>query len=258
MTTYWTLVKEVIHRADILLEVLDARLPEETRNPELEGKIKEIGKKIIFVMNKSDLASQDIMEKEKKRLQKISPTVFVSSKLHQGTKMLREEILKNVSKDQIKVGVLGYPNVGKSSIINVLKGKKSAPTSSFSGYTKGLMDVRITSRIMLVDTPGVIPYMERDEFKHALIGTKNVQQIKDPENVAIEMIEYLEKKGINVAKFYNSKKGKDELGTLENISLSRKMLLKGGIADTEKMAKIIIKDWQEGKLKVEISKSASF
>src|SRR3989344_341880 len=177
MTTYWTLVKEVIHRADILLEVLDARLPDETRNPELEGKIKEIGKKIIFVMNKSDLVSQDIMEKEKKRLQKISPTVFVSSKLHQGTKMLREEILKNVSKDQIKVGVLGYPNVGKSSIINVLKGKKSAPTSSFSGYTKGLMDVRITSRIMLVDTPGVIPYMERNEFKHALIGTKNVQQI---------------------------------------------------------------------------------
>ena len=251
MTTYWTLVKEVIHRADILLEVLDARLPDETRNPELEGKIKEIGKKIIFVMNKSDLVSQDIMEREKKRLQKICPTVFVSSRLHQGTKMLREEILKNVSKDQIKVGVLGYPNVGKSSIINVLKGKKSAPTSSFSGYTKGLMDVRITSRIMLVDTPGVIPYMERNEFKHALIGTKNVQQIKDPESVAIEMIEYLEKKGIDVAKFYNSKKGKDELGTLENISLSRKALLKGGIADTEKMAKIIIKDWQEGKMRVD-------
>ncbi len=250
MTTYWTLVKEVIHRADILLEVLDARLPDETRNPELEQKIKEIGKKIIFVLNKSDLVSQDIMEKEKKRLQKINPAVFVSSKLHQGTKMLREEILKNVSKDQIKVGVLGYPNVGKSSIINVLKGKKSAPTSSFSGYTKGLMDVRITSRIMLVDTPGVIPFMERDEFKHALIGTKNVQQIKDPENVAIEMISYLEKRGINVAKFYNSKKGKDELETLENIAISRNVLMKGGIADTEKMSKIIIKDWQEGKMRI--------
>ena len=250
MATYWTLVKEVIHRADILLEVLDARLPDETRNPELERKIKEIGKKIIFVLNKSDLVSKEIMEKEKKRLQKIFPTVFVSSKFHQGTKMLREEIMKNViGNDEIKVGVLGYPNVGKSSIINVLKGKKSAPTSSYSGYTKGLMDVRITNRITLVDTPGVIPFMERDEFKHALIGTKNVQQLKDAENTACEMISYLEKKGIDVAKFYNSKKGSDELETLENIAISQNKLLTGGVADVEKMSKIIIKDWQEGKMR---------
>ena len=249
---FWMQVKEVIHRADILLEVLDARLPDETRNLELERKITEIGKKVIFVLNKADLVPQELLEKEKKRLQKIFPTIFVSSRLHQGTKMLRDEIMKNVKIDkQIKVGVLGYPNVGKSSIINVLKGKRSAPTSSFSGYTKGLRDVRITNKITLVDTPGVIPFMERDEFKHALIGTKNVQQIKDPENIAIEMMHYIETKGINVAKFYNSKKGSDELETLENIAISQNKLLKRGIADTEKMAKIIIKDWQEGKIRVE-------
>src|SRR3989338_5858346 len=154
MTNFWAIVKEVINKSDLLLEILDARFVEETRNIELEDRIREAGKEFIFVINKCDLVSQNYLNKEKQRLSKIAPCVFVSSIMRLGTKMLRDEINNHIRGDRIKVGVVGYPNVGKSSVINVLKGRHSAPTSSYSGYTKGLRDVNVTSKITMVDTPG--------------------------------------------------------------------------------------------------------
>ena len=251
MTTYWTLVKEVIHRADILLEVLDARLPDETRNLELERKITEIGKKVIFVLNKADLVPQELLEKEKKRLQKIFPTIFVSSKLHQGTKMLRDEIMKNVkSDDQIKVGVLGYPNVGKSSIINVLKGKRSAPTSSFSGYTKGLRDVRVTSKITLVDTPGVIPFKQKED-ELVLLAAKNPEKLKDVEGAALVVIKYLKRNRPDAIKRYA---GENEIPNdieeiLQLIGKKKNFLMKGGFVDTNRTATTLLRDWQKGTIR---------
>ena len=150
MSNYWRLVNKVIDSASILLEILDARNVDETRNKEIENKVAKSGKVLIYVINKCDLVEKDDVEKISKTLH---PCVFVSAKEMLGTRLLRQEIMKNAPKDKFSVGVLGYPNTGKSSIINALKGRASAPTSPVSGYTKGIQLIKITQRMYLIDTP---------------------------------------------------------------------------------------------------------
>ena len=146
---YWKIVNSVIDRSDILLLVLDARMPELTRNEEIESKVKLKNKKLIYVLNKCDLMPKEWLEDKKKIFK---PAVFVSSTQHLGTTMLRNKILELTKKDyDITVGVLGYPNTGKSSVINALKGKSSARASSVSGYTRGVQMIRIDAKIMILE-----------------------------------------------------------------------------------------------------------
>src|SRR3990170_7559787 len=140
MASYKVMVKDVIKKADILLEVVDARFPDETRNSEIERDIARSKKPFIIVLNKCDLVSKENIEKTKSRLEQIAPTVFVSSKEKFGTTMLRHKILEiaGIKGRNIIVGSLGYPNTGKSSVINGVAGKHKASTSPVSGHTKGL------------------------------------------------------------------------------------------------------------------------
>ncbi|MFW6231159.1 MAG: GTPase [Nanoarchaeota archaeon] len=240
MVTFWNVINKVIREADIILEVLDARSIDKTRNVEIEDKVRDSGKTLIYVMNKCDLVDVDEVKERKKELK---PSVFISAKDHLGTKMLREAILKHADKKEIKVGVLGYPNTGKSSLINALKGRASAKASAESGYTKGLQNVRISKRILLLDTPGVIPYKEKDEIKHGSTGSVDYSQVKDPEEVVFSL--FGEHPGI--VDFYDVD-GDDEEEMLENIALKFRYLKKGGVADTKKAARMILKDWQRGNI----------
>ena len=167
MANFWRKVNEVIRDADVLLEVVDARLVDLTRNEEIETKIERAGKKLIIVANKCDLISKEEAERIKKS---IKNSIFMSAKDKEGTKKLKEAIFKTAKKDQVVVGVLGYPNTGKSSVINSLRGKAVAKTSSQSGYTRGLQKVRISKRLVLLDTPGLFPSKEQAE------ANKNLKQ----------------------------------------------------------------------------------
>ncbi len=242
---FWKTVNDVIRESDILLEVLDARFVEETRNQEIEYKVKKAEKVLIYVINKCDLVEKTEMDKWKQRLR---PSVFISAKDHLGTTYLRKEIMKNAPSGQFKVGILGYPNTGKSSVINALKGKGSAKTSSISGYTKGVQLVRVSSRMMMVDSPGVFPFREKDEAKHAMIAAKTFQDVKDPEE-AVQRL--LCEKGKLIAKFYDVEyeEGVDELELLEAIAVKLNRKKKGGLPDTYVAARIILQDWQKGKIK---------
>src|SRR3972149_5914277 len=145
---FWIMVNKVIAEADVLLLVLDARMVEETRNDEIESKVKEAGKPLIYVLNKCDLVDKHVMEQYKRKLPN---SVFISAKDHLGTTMLRMKIMVAASRmglSRVNVGVLGYPNVGKSSVINALKGKGSAKTSSMSGQTRHIKKIR-SSKIIL-------------------------------------------------------------------------------------------------------------
>ena len=158
MPSFWGLVNSVIREADILLLVLDARLVTESRNIEIERKIREAGKPLVYVVSKSDLTDK---EEAKRAASDLKPMVLFSAKDYRGVRQLRKAIVieaKRRGKEEITVGVLGYPNVGKSSLINALKGRGSAGTSPLSGYTRGLQKIRLSRKIMLIDTPGVIPY----------------------------------------------------------------------------------------------------
>lgn len=242
MPNFWKVVNDVIREADILLEILDSRMVEESRNKEIERKVKAAKKKLIFVINKCDLAEKTELERWKRKLR---PSVFMSAKEHLGTTMLREIILKSTRKKIVKVGVLGYPNTGKSSVINALKGRAAASTSPVSGHTKGMQMVKVSQRLYLIDTPGVFPYKEQDEEKHAIITAKTFTNLKDPEESVLRMIEQMPKP---IERYYKVKHDEDPEIVLENIALALKKLKKGGLPDTNAASRIVLRDWQEGKI----------
>ncbi len=243
MRTFWNMVNRVIQGSDILLLVLDARMAQGTRNLEIEDKVAASGKPLIFVLNKCDLVDKPILEQYKRF---IPNSIFISAKHHLGTVMLREKILRTAGRlnidTKVRVGVLGYPNVGKSSLINALKGKGSAKTSSISGYTKHIQKVR-TSRIILLDTPGVIPYKEKNDFKHNVIGTIDHSKEKEPDYVAVSLMHMFP--GV-IEKCYGVETITDKEQTLENIAIVRNMVKKGSKPDVIRAAKMILKDWQTG------------
>jgi ribosome biogenesis GTPase A len=246
MSNYWMIVNKVIRESDILLLVLDARLIEQTRNKDIERMVSDSRKKLIYVINKSDLINKRVLEKEIK----LKNFVFISAKKRLGTGKLRDKIHALAAifdKQKVIIGVLGYPNTGKSTVINTMTGRGSASTSPESGHTKGKQLLRMTSRIYFMDTPGVIPSSEKSEFKHALVASKNASKLKDPELVAHKLFGMFQE-DIEISYDIKFDKDDDTEKKLEKLAIKFKRLLKGGLPDTERMARIIVKDWQRGKI----------
>ncbi|MDG6244718.1 MAG: 50S ribosome-binding GTPase [Methanolobus sp.] len=255
MASQKLLVKDVIKRADVLLEVVDARFPEETRNSEIETEILRAKKPFIIVLNKCDLVPKDKLEKAKSRMAKSAPAVFVSSKERFGTTMLRHKILEvaNIRDRNILVGCIGYPNTGKSSVINGVAGRGKASTSAISGHTKGLQLVNAGSRIVFLDTPGVIPFDEHDEYIQGLLSIKDATHLKDQIGVALKIIEKLLEEHKDVLEsFYNiSTADEDSYDILEKIGMQSNFLKKKGQVDETRTAVKIINDWQNGLIMAE-------
>jgi ribosome biogenesis GTPase A len=258
MASYKVLVKDVIKKADVLLEVIDARFPEETRNSEVERDIVRLKKPFIIVINKCDLVSKEKLEKTKARLSKIAPAIFISSKDRSGTTILRHQILASASINasvkgrDILVGTLGYPNVGKSSVINGVTGRHRASTSPVSGHTKGVQNVDAGSHIMFIDTPGVIPFDENDEYIQGLLGVKDVTHLKDHVGVALKIIEKIlaENKAALESFYHITIEDEAPYYMLELIGKQCNYLQKKGEVDETRTATRIINDWQNGLLRI--------
>lgn len=251
------IVKKLILETDIIIEVLDARFIEETINEDLEKEIKNTNKKIIYVLNKIDLAdikkSKEIINKLK-----IQPYTLVSCKKRVGIRELRNRIkiesLKIQKDDRINVAVIGYPNIGKSSLINLLIGRSSAKTAPQPGTTRGIQKIKLSGNIVLLDSPGVIPRKEslnselENLTKRAKIGMENYNIVKNPELVVNNL---MKENPRLFEKFYNIKAEDSDL-FLEKLGRRRNFLKKGNQVDTDRTAKLILKDWQNGKLERKI------
>ncbi len=242
MPSYWKHVNHVLQESDIILEILDARMIEMTRNVEIEEKVQRSGKTLLYVLNKCDLVDKDVMDRAK---QILHPCVFVSSTDRLGTTILKKKIMELSHGNAVVVGVVGYPNVGKSSIINSLAGKHAARTSPESGFTHGMQRVRAGAKIVVLDTPGVFPYTEKDEVKHALTGAIDYAKIKDPETAALQL---LQSRGKAISKHYGIEHHEDAEELLEALAFRFGKLLKGGKPDTIAAARHLLKDWQRGNL----------
>jgi len=249
------IAREVISQADIILEILDSRFWQETRNLELENEILNLRKKLIFVLNKMDLTKTGKLIKELSE-KGIYPFVLVSCKNRKGSKELRARIkneARKLEKEQIKVGIIGYPNTGKSSIINILIGKKVSRVASESGFTKGMQKVKLSKNIYLIDTPGVIPSFEnsnlssKDLVKHALINVRTWDKVKEPEMIVHQLMMQYPKE---FEKFYNFEAGGDSEFLIEKLGRKKKLLKKGNVVDSDRTARMILKDFQEGKIKL--------
>ncbi len=254
MASHRMMLKEVIKKADILLEVIDARFPDETRNSEVERDIARSKKPLIIVLNKCDLVSKETIEKTKSRLSQIAPTVFVSIKDRFGTTMLRHKILETagIKGRDILVGSLGYPNTGKSSVINGVAGKHKAGTSPISGHTKGIQLVNAGSRIMFIDTPGVIPFGENDEYIQGLLAVKDATHLQDPIGVAMKIIEKMcaENKTALESFYHVTIREHEPYDVLLLIGRQSNFLRKKGEVDDTRSAVKIINDWQKGLLMI--------
>ncbi len=196
MPNFWKIVNSVIEKADVVLEVVDARFIEISRNSELEKKVIAKNKKLLLVMNKADLANRCLLEVHKKKIlaefserKGLFDLVYVSATKRLGTSMLKRKVVKLANKPSVVAAVVGYPNTGKSSIINSLAGRSKAKSSSEPGFTKGMQLIRASRRLMLIDTPGVIPFKEEDSFKHSVIAAIDPSRLKDPVSVALQLIE---------------------------------------------------------------------
>ena len=248
-----TVADEVLAMSDIVLEVLDAKFIKETRNLEFEKKVKKKHKKIIYVLNKADT----IDEEDRKNKFYFQPYVFVSCIDRKGGSELRNLIKKTVSQlnlnKKVFVGVFGYPNTGKSSLINYLIGKKSASVGNEGGVTKGLQKIKLSNDIFILDSPGVIPggkYSMEDKKKialHAILNSRNYSRVKNPEFIVQELLNDHQN---SLDKYYNIESKGDVEILLEELGEQRKIFKKGGIVDTDKTARLIIKDWQENKIKI--------
>jgi len=249
VTESWRRVRRILDDCDMVLEVLDAREPIETRNLRVENLAKKLGKIIVIVINKADLIPFSILEKWKKYFEREYPTVFISAKYRLGTRKLMIYIKKYAPKLPVRVAVVGYPNVGKSTIINYLKGRHVAETSSIPGWTKGEQLVRAKTWLYVVDTPGVIPVEEvRDEALLVIKGAIDPSKLTDPILPAMKLIERIIKYNPDAFKERYDIDEKDPYKIIELVGKKRGILLKGGKVNIEEAARTIIRDWIEGKL----------
>jgi len=250
-------IKEVIKISDVVLILLDARFIEKSRNEEVENEIKELGKKIVYVVNKIDLV--DINELKKNPiLEQIRPYVLFSCRTNQGRGDLRERI-KIESKRGLKgkefkiahVGLVGYPNTGKSTLINLLVGRNAVTASSDSGYTQGMHKIRFAKNILILDSPGVIPSKEDNIEsgaikKQAEINARTASKVQNPEFVVHMLI--TENPGL-LERYYKIPANGDAEILIEELGKRNHFILKKGMTDTDRTARLILKDWQEGKIR---------
>lgn len=242
----------VIKDSDIILEILDARFILKTLNSEIDDLIKNQDKKIIHVLNKADLVDKF----SKPELASVIPYSIVSCRDRKGIKVLRNKIkflAKPIQKEKIFVGVIGYPNTGKSSLINALVGKSSAGTGHEAGFTKGIQKLKLTNKIFLLDSPGVIPKLEYSTSeiekisRQVMVNARSYNQVREPEMVVAVLMQ--ESPGV-LENYYSIDSEKNPEKLLEELGNKKHFFKKYGEVDFDKTARFILKEWQNGKIKI--------
>ncbi len=263
-------IKSVIKLIDIVVEVLDARIPMSSRNPIVDDIAKE--KQRIIVLNKADLADSEETKKWIKHFEENGITALaVDSSIPNDIKKIIDEISKKgeiVYKDKkdsinleynpiYRVLIAGIPNVGKSTIINKIAKRNAAEVSNRPGVTVRKQWIRVASNIDLLDTPGLLwPRLDENNAGEKLALTGNIKQdVLDIEGVAcigIEMLLENDKyKKMFLEKYKLNQEDIDTLDSydiLEMIGRKRGCLVSGGNVDTMKASKIFLDELKAGKI----------
>jgi len=246
-------INEILKQSDLIVEVLDARYPEKTRNYNIEKMAIERGKTLLLVLNKADLVDKTEMEEKKKALAEKTgfKVVFISAKDKDGINLVRRSMSEVLKKEGGSVGIIGYPNTGKSSLINALagRGRGRVATSRKAGLTRGITKVKLSDGFYLFDSPGIIPFGE-EEFDLFLVESKNPNQLKDVEGVALKLIELFESERFE--KCFGLEKGsltgKDADEILEAVARKRSWLSSGGKIDVARASREILEAYQRHEL----------
>uniref|UniRef100_A0A1L8DHP3 Nucleolar GTP-binding protein 2 n=1 Tax=Nyssomyia neivai TaxID=330878 RepID=A0A1L8DHP3_9DIPT len=250
----WNELHKVVDSSDVLLQVLDARDPMGTRSRYIEEFLRneKPHKHLFFILNKVDLVPTWVTQRWVAKLSHEYPTIaFHASLTHPFGKgalinLLRQLGKLHIDKRQISVGFIGYPNVGKSSVINTLRSKKVCSVAPIAGETKVWQYITLMKRIFLIDCPGVVyPSAETDTEK-VLKGVVRVELVTNPEDYVTEVLKRVRPEYIG--RMYRVTKWEDTQDFLEQLAKKTGKLLKGGEPDVAVVARMVLNDWQRGKL----------
>ncbi len=247
----WRSLARIIKRSDGILEVLDARDPLGTRSPRVEEMARAFNKKVLLVINKSDLIPRSVARAWLEYFSSHNVSaVLISSLKGYGKGVLKAELKKMSQAGVSTFCVVGYPKTGKSSLINMLKGYKSAPVSKVPGswgYTKSYTVYRVASDIYIIDTPGTIP-VEGDELESVIRG-KSPEELYDPVKPAMFLLERAMKYNPNsVVEAYGIVE-RDPYKILEELAAKRMWIYKSTHEpNVEEAARAVIRDYHRGKL----------
>ncbi|CAF3422956.1 unnamed protein product [Rotaria sp. Silwood1] len=277
--TYYREFKKVVDASDIIIQVLDARDPLGCRCPQVEQAVLTSGKnkKLILLLNKIDLIPRDNLDKWLKYLRNEFPTIaFRSSTQNQrdrlghvkaSLKACDEHLLKssnkcigastlmnllsnycrkNDIKTSITVGIVGFPNVGKSSVINSLKRSQACETGSMPGITKQMQTVKLDKLIKLFDSPGIVMSKETNPASLILRNCVRIETIENPVPAIELLLNRCSKDQMMLQ--YNLSDFQDVNEFLSKMALKMGSLKKGGIPDIHKAAQRVLSDWTNGKL----------
>ncbi|NXW63657.1 NOG2 protein, partial [Eurystomus gularis] len=250
----WGELYKVIDSSDVVVQVLDARDPMGTRSPHVESYLKKEKhwKHLIFVLNKCDLVPTWATKRWVAVLSQEYPTLAFHASLTNPfgkgafIQLLRQFGKLHSDKKQISVGFIGYPNVGKSSVINTLRSKKVCNVAPIAGETKVWQYITLMRRIFLIDCPGVVYPSGDSETDIVLKGVVQVEKIKSPEDHISAVLERAKPEYIR--RTYKIDSWKDTEEFLEKLASRTGKLLKGGEPDIQTVSKMVLNDWQRGRI----------
>ncbi|AES89926.1 putative nucleolar GTP-binding protein [Medicago truncatula] len=250
----WGELYKVIDSSDVVVQVIDARDPQGTRCYHLEKHLKENckHKHMVLLLNKCDLIPAWATKGWLRVLSKEYPTLAFHASINKSfgkgslLSILRQFARLKSDKQAISVGFVGYPNVGKSSVINTLRTKNVCKVAPIPGETKVWQYITLTKRIFLIDCPGVVYHNNDSETDVVLKGVVRVTNLKDAADHIGEVLKRVKKEHLTRA--YKIKEWVDENDFLLQLCKSSGKLLKGGEPDLMTAAKMILHDWQRGKI----------
>ena len=250
----WTELYKVIDCSDVVVQVLDARDPVGTRSDHVEQYLKKHTrhKNLILVLNKCDLVPTWVTRRWVNILSQQYPTIAfhasISNPFGKGSliQLLKQLGQLHNDKKQISVGFIGYPNVGKSSIINTLKKERVCKAAPIPGETRVWQYVTLFRNVYLIDSPGVVYDTGDNETSVVLKGVVRIESLKEPAAYIPEVLERVKRD--HLVNTYGVSNWEDEVDFLTQIAKKSGRLHKGGEADISTIARRVLSDWQRGKI----------
>ncbi|KAI5662611.1 hypothetical protein M9H77_21934 [Catharanthus roseus] len=250
----WGELYKVIDSSDVVVQVLDARDPQGTRCYHLERHLREHckHKHMVLLLNKCDLVPAWATKGWLRVLSKEYPTLAFHASINKSfgkgslMSVLRQFSRLKSDKQAISVGFVGYPNVGKSSVINTLRTKNVCKVAPIPGETKVWQYITLTKRIFLIDCPGVVYQNKDSETDVVLKGVVRVTNLEDASEHIGEVLKRVKKE--HLARAYKITDWEDDNDFLVQLCKSTGKLLRGGEPDLMTAAKMVLHDWQRGKI----------
>lgn len=262
MTKAKRAMQEDIKLIDVVIELVDARIPRSSKNPDIDQLAKQ--KSRVLLLNKSDMADAAVQKEwiryyEKEGYHVIAVNSKKKNELKQVNSLIQEACKEKIERDRkrgilnrpVRAMIVGIPNVGKSTFINSFAGKACAKTGNKPGVTKGKQWIRLNKQVELLDTPGILwpKFEDQTVGQHlAFIGSIKDELIQSVE-LALDLIEFLVDRypGI-LGDVYEVEENQDSAAVLEAVANNRGCRKKGDELDYEKAAFLLLDDFRNGRL----------